>query len=173
MSSIASAKTAVQEELNQAKKGATFYQARIQALEAALAQLENIDGAREKPTRGRKKKVSAAIATPKAPKRKPGRLAKAAKTTRAVKTPKAKSSKATGKSGLPSTGGDFWMSLITEEPQSGPEIVKAAVVQIGHKLSVDDRKKLANRLTPGLNALVAQGKIQDSGTGRERRFFRG
>lgn len=79
---------------------------------------------------------------------------------------------AKGSSGLPFTGGDFWLNLVTKTPQSNGEILKAAIAGLGFAPTEVQEQKLAGRLTFAINALVNSGAIQDSGKGRGRRFFK-
>jgi hypothetical protein len=165
MTNLTSAKSAINAELSHAKKGLAFYQARIDALAHALAQLENVDAVGDAPVRGKrgpKAKMAPVAAQPRG--RKPGRPPKATK---------AKGSRKSNGSAqeLPFTGGDFWPNLITKEPQSAPEILHAAVSRLGYEASKDTIKTLANRQTSALNSLVKSGKIQSEGSGRARRFF--
>ncbi|HEY8095145.1 MAG TPA: hypothetical protein VIE65_03510 [Methylobacter sp.] len=157
MSNLKDATSAIHAELTQAKAGAAYYQSRVEALEQALKQLGSIDGA------------GGAAASPKS-------IAKSAASNpaKAAKGPKAKTAKSAQSGGnqLPFTGGTYWTDLITSEPQSAPDILKAALSQLSFKPSKDQVKKLAGRQTFALNTLVATKKIKDSGKGRERRFFK-
>jgi hypothetical protein len=93
------------------------------------------------------------------------------KPTKAAK--KSKGAKgAIGGTGLPFTGGDFWPNLVTAEPQSASDILNAAIVSLGFTPTKAQIQKLAGRQTFAVNALVKAGTIQDSGKGRERRFFK-
>ncbi|MFD2271518.1 hypothetical protein ACFS07_11050 [Undibacterium arcticum] len=79
--------------------------------------------------------------------------------------------KAVGSRAIPSTGGDFWTKLITDQPQSAPDILKAAIAQLGMTPSQDLNAKLSARMTNALTQLVKSKQIKDSGARRERRFF--
>jgi hypothetical protein len=50
--------------------------------------------------------------------------------------------------------------------------LKAAVSSLTFTPTKLQTQKLAGRMTFALNALVKANKIQDSGKGRERRFFK-
>ena len=168
MSNLESAKAALDAELSQARQGVAYYQSRIEALTAALAQLDTLLGGTGK---------MAAKPGPKGKRgRKPGKAAtKAAAGKRGPKkAPAAKAGKRASASGdnLPFTGGDFWPNLVTSEPQSGADILHAAIANLGFTPTKQQVTKLTNRLTFALHALVKSGKIQDSGSGRERRFFK-
>jgi hypothetical protein len=159
MSNLESAKAAIQAELSHAKKGLAFYHSRIDSLEKMLTQLANFSGASD---------ASIGASSLKGKRgRKPG-IAKAAKP---VKQKRAGKSSAGG-SGLPFTGGSFWPDLVLEQPRSASEILDAAISSLGFAPSKLQTQKLAGRMTFALNALVKTGKIQDSGKGRERRFFK-
>ena len=73
---------------------------------------------------------------------------------------------------LPSTGGDYWPNLLTEQGKHSSEVLKSAVEQLGFTPTKTQIKKLTQRMTFALNALVKAKKIQDSGSGRERLFFK-
>ncbi|HCE08693.1 MAG TPA: hypothetical protein DEQ40_08865, partial [Oxalobacteraceae bacterium] len=73
---------------------------------------------------------------------------------------------------LPSTGGDYWPNLLTEQGQHSSEILKSAIDKLGFTPTNTQIKKLTQRMTFALNALVKANKIQDSGAGRERVFFK-
>ena len=73
---------------------------------------------------------------------------------------------------LPSTGGDYWKNLVGAEPKSGQAILAEAVNGLGFTPTKAQVSKLLNRMTFALNSMVKAGAIQDSGSGRERRFFR-
>ncbi|MBV8665833.1 MAG: hypothetical protein JO269_05040 [Burkholderiaceae bacterium] len=150
MSNLESARTAIEAELLHAKEGFAFYRSRIEALQKMLSQLDSVNGA---PVAGRRG-------------RKPGALKQ-----RPVATQKARRFAGNGHK-LPFTGGNYWADLISEKPQSVSDILGAAVSKLEFTPSEEQVKKLAGRMTFALNALVKTRKIQDSGSGRERRFFR-
>ena len=77
-----------------------------------------------------------------------------------------------GGNDLPFTGGDFWPNLVLEQPRSASEILDAAIATMSFAPSKVQTQKLAGRMTFALNSLVKAGKIKDSGSGRERRFFK-
>ena len=91
------------------------------------------------------------------------------KQEKVVKPPKRERS---SKSGLPFTGGDYWINLITAQPQSASDILKSAIGKLDFAPTEDQLKKLAGRMTFALNALVREKTIEDSGSGRNRRFFK-
>jgi hypothetical protein len=166
MSNLDTAKSAIQAELAQAKQGLAYYQSHVAALESALVQLGSLGvgtvlGRPGGAKRGRKPgKISSATIT-KPAKAARGRPAKAKK-GRALKGP----------NDLPFTGGDYWPNLVTSEPQSASEILHAAVAGLGFAPSAEQVKKLAQRMTFVLNALVKSKALRDSGSGRNRRFFK-
>ncbi|HSY26548.1 MAG TPA: hypothetical protein VK832_03510, partial [Burkholderiaceae bacterium] len=173
MSNLESARVALEAELSQARQGYVYYQTRIESLQQALLQLGQLGGDAAstgkvvaKGKRGRK--PGKAVAN--------GSLRTAAKAT--TKTASKKAAKAVGgrkaatDKDLPFTGGDYWPNLVTSDPQSGADILHAAIAQLGYTPTKKQVQKLTNRLTFALHALVKSGKIRDSGSGRERRFFK-
>ena len=163
MSNLESARTAIEAELAQAKQGKAYYQAQVAALETTLGQLQNIGEANITAAKGvRAPKTEKTVPALKA---KRGRPAKADKNVRPVKSTK-------GARDLPSTGGDYWQDLVTGEPRAAREVLKAAVDGLGFEPSPAQVKKLQQRMTFALNALVKDGKIQDSGSFHGRRFFK-
>lgn len=185
---LASARQAIQAELLHARQGMEFYSARVEALETALTQLESVEGEETAPGKGRRKK------TPESSKSngsRHGRKSRQAKgegeAGRAAATKRASGAKREGKRGqkargasrsegegqLPTTGTDFWLQLVTEEPRSAVEIANAAAESLGLKPEQRDLiQKLKQRVAPALATLVSAQKVQDAGAGRERRFFK-
>lgn len=153
MSKLKDAIKALKAELFHAQQGMAFYARRVEALEQALRQIEGVD-------------VGQAVN-------------KAASTSRATRQPavttrRSVKSRATGTGGaeLPSTGGDFWSSMISHEQISAPEILRAAIDKLGFTPSKEQVRKLSARMTMALNALVKTHQIQDTGRGRARRYFK-
>ncbi|HZW13202.1 MAG TPA: hypothetical protein VFF81_08435 [Noviherbaspirillum sp.] len=180
---LASARKAIEAELAHAIRGIDYYAARVEALETALSQLDSVDvdvGSADRTGRGKR----AGAAAQKSTDAKRTRRSRAARAKGSVNSKGDKaSSKAThgGKSragartddGLPTTGADFWLNLITDEPQSAVAIATSAVKALGLKSDQNEPvKKLKQRVAPALAALVAAGKVQDTGAGRERRYFK-
>ena len=159
MSNLESAKAAIQAELSHAKKGLEFYQSRIESLEKTLAQLASVSGSSDVPAAG------AAV------KGKRGRKAAVDKTAKPAKKGRV-AKESGGGNGLPFTGGDFWPNLVLATPRSASEILEAATASLGFVPTKLQAQKLAGRMTFALNSLVKANKIQDSGKGRERRFFK-
>jgi hypothetical protein len=158
MSNLQSAKSAIQAEIAHARQGLAFYQSRIETLEQTLDQLDTVstpEDIAEQSEGRRRQPVTQTRAG-----RKPGRPARA---TRA-------SSKG---SGLPQTGGEFWMQLISDQPQSAAELLKQAIAHLGSNLDKKDLQKLRQRVSPALQALLKSNRIKDTGAGRERRYFKG
>jgi hypothetical protein len=154
MSNLKSARQAIKAELDHARQGAMFYQSRIVALEETLAKIDSVDGDTDQPSKA--SKVSKAERS--ASQTRPSRQARAHAAGNGAK--------------LPFTGKDFWPNLITSQPQTAPEILNAAIRALGISPSKDQIKKLAQRQTSALHNLVKAKMIDDSGSGRERRFFR-
>jgi hypothetical protein len=161
VSNLRSAQQSIRAELDQAKKGVSFYTSRVAALESALEKLDSVDVPAAPKNRmtthpnGKSSKV-------------PG--AKRAQKPRAP----ARTGQKNGSAVLPKTGGEFWLNLVTADEQSAVDVASAAAKSIGLD-PLKDRKQilvLKQRVTPALNGLVSAQRIQDSGTGRERRFFK-
>lgn len=152
MSNLQSAKSAIQAELAHMREGMAYYQSRVEALEQTLTQLEDVIASsnKAKAQAGRKPRRGTM-------KDRIGREAIGAETHTAE---------------LPHTGGDFWTSIVTDQPQSAPDILRAAIAKLGFSPAKDQVKKLAARMTSALNTLVKSEKIQSSGSGRKRRFFK-
>ena len=156
MSNLESAKAAIEAEIAHAKQGVEHFFARVEALENALLHIVAVDGG--------VLDTQPVVGTP---------VVKAAKSKPAKYVKKAKGAKATkGEKDLPFTGGEFWPDLITAQPQSGAEILHAAIGKLGFEPTKAQVLKLTQRATFAINALVKAGTIQDSGKGRERRFFK-
>lgn len=178
-----SARQAIQAELSHARQGAAFYAARVEALESALSQLEIVDSddvalleqEERKPASkpgakknaGRRGRPARKAAEPETARRQPaGAPAQRAKRGR-------KAAARGEESGLPTTGTDFWLALVSDEPLSAVEIANAAAAHLG--LGPDQKtqiQKLKQRVAPALATLVANQKIQHEGAGRQRRYFR-
>jgi hypothetical protein len=150
MSNLNSAKQALRAELQHARQGAAFYQARADALEEALSKIDSVETSEPAP-HGRRAAHKAAPATGR---RRAGRP------------------KATQKNTLPPTGKAFWLGVINSQPQSARDILEGAVRALGADLNDAQMKKLLQRQTTALHNLVKSGAISDSGSGRERRFYR-
>lgn len=156
MSNLKSAKQAIKAELEHARKGAMFYQSRVEALEEALAKIDSVEtNGSTSSTVSKTGKTQAS-----AGKVKRGRKARGAAGDR------------NGSDKLPSTGKDFWPNLITVQPQSAKEILNAAIKTLGISPSKEQLKKLSQRQTSALHNMIKSNAISDSGAGRDRRFFR-
>ena len=158
-SNLKTAIQAIQAEIAHAKSGMDYYVARVEALQQTLAELTQVDGRASAP--------AAAIEKPQKKQAKPA----AGKRGRKGKRAAAKSDDQGGTPGdLPFTGGDYWTNLVNDQPQHGSDILKAAISKLDFEPSPTQVKKLAQRMTFALNALVKANKIQDSGSGRARVF---
>jgi len=184
---LASARQAIQAELAHARQGMEFYSARVEALETALNQLETVEGddsasmdkgRKSAGTRGRK---SAASGRGRKARNTDGSEAPSARGTAKVParggkraTREARATRGGGdESKLPTTGTDFWLKLVTDEPRTAVEIANVAAQEIGLKPEQKEQiQKLKQRVAPALATLVAAKKVRDTGAGRERRFFR-
>lgn len=170
---LTSARQAIQAELSHARQGAAFYTARVEALETALTQLESVD-TDDMALLDTDEDTSARTVTKKrAGKR--GRPARKAASGTATRARRSKKAAAKGdQAELPTTGADFWLELVTDEPKSAVDIANAAAAHLG--LDAEQKtqiQKLKQRVAPALATLVATQKIQHAGAGRQRRYFRG
>ncbi len=154
VSNLKSAKQAIKAELDHAREGLAFYQSRVEALQEALNTIDSVDTAGANGRKAPKAAVEAPAA--KQPK------------TRGKGRPKA----VADEEKLPSTGKEFWPNLITAQPRSAPEILRAAIDALGISPSKEQTKKLAQRQASALSILTKSGAVQSSGAGRERRFFK-
>lgn len=188
VSNLKSARHAIEAELSHARQGIAYYEARVEALEIALHQLDNVEAPAEAPakrakykgkssgqkagaTRGRGLHRMAGKNAAKAASGAQGTSVSSGKQRERGTKPRTAGSD-TGE-GLPTTGAEFWLNLVNEQPRSAVDISNAAIATLGIK---PDQKrqiqKLKQRVAPALANLVATQKIRDSGAGRERRFFR-
>ncbi len=173
MSNISTAKSSLHAELMHVQSGLAYYQSRVEALSAAIHQLDEIgdedmsgldieeisSSNRPAGRRGRRAKGAAGAA------RKAGRPARAGRVA-------AQSRKLKGDSRLPSTGGDFIPDLITSQKQSMNELVHAAAEKMPFKVTADEQRQLRARLVAAVGGLLRTGAIRDEGKGRERVYFR-
>ena len=182
-SNLKSARQAIEPELDHARQGAAYYAARVEALETALQQLDSVEGdsaaslkgaanaggMKRSAVHGRRRAHAASNGT--------GNGNGSARTRAGVAKRGRKTGAAAGakRSGSTlSTSGDFWLSLVSEEPRSAVDIANAAIETLG--IQPDQKaeiQKLKQRVSPALAGLVSAHKINDSGAGRERRFFKG
>ncbi len=149
MSNLTKARQAILAELHHAEQGAAYYQSRAEALRAALEQLEQSDNPRALPAQ----KKSAASA-------------KSAKGSKPAAGRKASSSRQT----LPKTSQEFWLSFIDQQPKTAAEIANAAVASLDFAPTAQQAKQLKSRLAPTLQALLKSKRVQDTGSGRDRKY---
>jgi hypothetical protein len=154
MSNIKTAISALKAEIKTAKEGLAFYKTRVVSLEGALAGLESV----EIPGLGSSKRRG----------RKPGGPAATGKRGRPAASVSSKN--IDGK--LPSTGKDFWPSLIASKPMTGAEIYAAAIKNLGITPTNEQAKKLAQRQANALSILCKKGLLSSSGSGRARQYFK-
>lgn len=182
-SNLKSARQAIEAELSHARQGAAYYNARVEALESALQQLESVETEGDASPRASKRKMNgksqSAAGTRGGRKRRSasGAAPRAAAngSTRQRRSQKPRSASASHEAdSLPSTGGDFWLNLVSDQPQSAVDISNAAIEALGIRPEQKDHiQKLKQRVAPALAGLLSAHKIQDTGAGRERRFFKG
>lgn len=171
-SNLNSAKQAIEAELTHARQGAAFYAARVQALEIALQQLANVDAEKGPAAAGVPARANGKATGAKRG-RKPGSVAQADSTSGEGKTKGRKRGRRASSSNLPTTGREFWFGLVSDQPQSAVDISNAAVTALGISPSQKrEIQQLKQRVAPALASLVATHHISDTGSGRQRRFFK-
>lgn len=156
MSNLQSAKSAIEAEIMHARQGLAFYRSRLETLEKTLDQLDSVSLPEDiiQIEESEKRSSSAKAHTG----RKRGRRSSS-------------NAPSFGKE-LPTTGADYWLELVSDQPQSAADILRQAVAKLGFHPTKLQVQKLRQRLAPGLKGLLQAKKIQDSGSGRDRRFFR-
>jgi len=161
VSNLKAARQAIEAELSHAQKGMAYYISRVEALEVALLQLQSVES-------------ETSAAGPKTGEPQRGRKARGpAQGGGAKRGPKPRAAGSNKADSLPSTGGDFWLKLVSNQPQSAVDISNAAISALGITPDQKGRiQKLKQRVSPALASLVASQKIKDTGAGRERRFFK-
>lgn len=150
MAKVQSAVKVIETELKEARRAVEFYEKRVAALEDVLSTVTNIEST---------------VASGGAAKRAVAKKGPAPK----VKKPAGKTARS---SKLPSTGKDFWPSLLTETPQSSVQIFKAATAALRIRPSAEDRKKLSQRMSNALSVLAKNGEINAEGGPRTRLYSR-
>ncbi len=158
-SHLQTAQDALKAEIAHLKEGIAHYAAHLQALEQALAQLRGVDG-------------PVTTASEKKPRKKRGEATAHVSAKRGKRASIKKENGGHKAGDLPKTGGDFWPNLLSDEPRHGAEVLKAAIDRLPFAPNDEQIKKLSQRMTFALNALVKAGKIKDQGKGRERVFFK-
>lgn len=158
MSSLKFARDVICAELKHAKQGLAYYEERVQQLESALHQVDSLNGLGKTKTAPKTTEKNA--------------RAKKRNGTR-PQVQASHSSSARNGSALPKTGVDFWMRHVSKKPKSAVDIANAAAAAL--QLDPDKDRKLIqvlkSRVAPALQSLVGAKRVQDKGTGRERRFF--
>lgn len=172
-SNLQSARQAIKAELSYAKQGAAYYEARVEALETALHQLDNVEG--DTPANG--SKARAGTDSPKSNGGTRLRRTRVANGSAGQHAGAAKRGRkrvaAKHANDVPATGGDFWLKLVSEQPRSAVDIANAAIETLGIAPDQKDQiLKLKQRVSPALAGLVSAHKIRDSGAGRARRFYK-
>lgn len=167
MSGLRSAKQSLELELQNAMQGAAFYQARVALLQEAIEKLDELadvnEAGAEETARTSRRKTSGMAGR--------GRRAATANNGAVAGKQTKKQSRQRDRD-LPSTAGDFWINLISDQPRTAPEVLQAAISQLGIAPSAVQKKKLNQRMVNALNMLVKSKTIQDSGARRERRYFK-
>jgi hypothetical protein len=137
--------------------GLSYYQERVEALNDALHKLDDLDEEADleletEPERGRAKTRGKASR---------GAAAKPAKRGRQPKSA----------SRLPSTGGDFFPDLLSEQKRTASELLKGAMAKLPFKPNAQEKTQLRSRMIAALAAMQKAGKIGSEGKGRQRTYF--
>ena len=149
MSNLKAARQSIEAELKHVEEGIAFYQVRAAALRSALEQIDSVEG---KPSR---RTGQAKLTSKTASGNKRGRKPKEKKENNA----------------LPRMNRDYWLGFITQEPKSAVEITNAAIASFDTPLGEEEAKKMKQRATQALQALLSTKQIKDVGSGRQRRYF--
>lgn len=135
------AKKILQADLDNARKGVTYWTQYAKSLEEALSKLDHIDD------------------NTGSPKVKPSKAEKVAKP------------KLSDKEKLPNTGGDFWKDQFGPTPLGTAELLANAAKSLGLKnLSKDSKKRLASRLATATQLLIKADQVKAHGAGRQRTY---
>jgi hypothetical protein len=172
MSNITSAKSSLRAELAHVQSGLAYYKARVEALNAAIDQLDSIgDEGQVDVEQGEGTHMQKMRRARKSRQGGPAAVAAATKSPKATKVPKAGRQ---GRAGtrLPSTGGDFFPDLINEQRQSMSDLLHAAATQLPFKATAEELTQLRSRLVAAVNHMLQAGKIRDEGKGRARVYFK-
>jgi hypothetical protein len=159
-SNINTAIEALKSELARAEQGLLFYKNHVDSLKAALVGLGKVEEGVIQALKSKDAKQKPATALTKQTITQP-KVGRAKKTDVPAKV----------KSALPKTGKEFWLQYITSEPRTAAEITRVALEGLGFTPTIDQVKVLKQRVGPSLEAIVKSGMVQDSGSGRERRFI--
>lgn len=161
MSNISSAKSSLHAELAHVQSGLAYYQSRVEALSAALHQLDAI---------GDESDVDLEVEQ-EMPLRK-GRGGGRGRRAGMAKKMARPARQARGGSRLPATGGDFFPDLINEQKQSMSDLLHAAAAQLPFKATQEELTQLRSRLVAAVNHMLEAGTIRDEGKGRQRMYFK-
>lgn len=156
MTNLSAAKSALRAELAHVQAGLSYYQERVEALSDALHKLDDLDDQADldletEPARGKSK-----------PRGRPARGAAKAD---------GRGRRANSASRLPSTGGDFFPELISEQRQTASELLKGAMAKLSFKPNAQEKTQLRSRMIAALAAMLKAGKIGSEGKGRQRTYF--
>lgn len=163
MSNLQTARAAIKAEIDYARQGLNFYQSRIEVLEQTLSQLEDVN-TDEAGTSKRGRKAGSGRRGAKASAGQEGKGRRGRKA--------AADTAATTAGELPYTGGDYWLNLISAEPRTAAEVLRASIDSLGFEPNKAQVQKLRQRLTAALQLMLQASKIRDQGSGRERRYVR-
>lgn len=155
MSNLKAARQMIEAELKHVEQGIAFYQAKATALQAALEHIESTESGTKKITSQKQAAASTRSATGISSSRKRGGRGGA---------------KRTG-STLPRMTRSYWLDFISQEPKTAVDIINAVIASFDRPLDADQIKKLKQRSTQALQALLNSKQIKDVGSGRQRRYF--
>lgn len=152
MSNLKTARHTLEAELRHVEKGIAFYQAKAEALKAALAHLDQAESGVTNSAPRRQSTASRRTAG-----QTPARQARGRK-TRADAT-------------LPRMTRAYWLDFISQEPRTAADIINAAIASFETPLDAVQARKVKQRAAQALAALLGTKQIRDVGAGRQRRYF--
>lgn len=155
MSNLKTARQTIEAELEHVEKGIAFYQAKASALKATLMHIEQAESGMTANTPRKQRASSAASVTRTTPQKQRGRKA---------------GTRNTG-STLPRMTRTYWLEFISHEPKTAVDIINAALASFDAPLDPTQTRKLKQRATQALQALLGSKQIKDVGAGRQRRYF--
>ncbi|RJG03547.1 hypothetical protein [Noviherbaspirillum sedimenti] len=161
MSNISSAKSSLRAELEHVQSGLAYYQSRVEALNSAIHQLDEIGDEDMLDLEIAEEIPSGKVSTGRRGRR-PGAAKKVTKPGR----------QARGASRLPATGGDFFPNLLTGQKQTMSALLHAAAAQMPFKATPEELTQLRSRLVAAISGMLKSGAISDQGKGRERVYFK-
>jgi len=151
----------IEAEIRYARDGLEYYRTCVDTLEKVLAQLKKFEKQHAPSSRRGRGKA----AMPRSPEEIMAEMIGARAGKRVARVAESHP--------LPYTGGDYWYNLVTREPRTAAQILHKSIDSLGFEPTREQVHKLRLRVVAALNSLVADKRIKDSGSGRERVYFKG